>query len=145
MSLTFDACFPYESVEALAPFIEPMFEAMNAQAPWMKDSWPTRIECMSKKDIMEGRSYGAGHGEYRPDGNRVLLNPYMSTLGLLCNLIHEMSHAAWPDATEVEINTVITPHIYKMITGKKLDLDQARREGFGPPVRGIPGRGYAGT
>ena len=144
MYIEFAPCFPEATIRQLAPYIPALLEALHDLAPWMR-TWPTYIECMSNRTILDGRRRGAGHGQYSPDENRVWVNKYMSAYGILLNIAHEFCHAAFEDASEIEINNLLVPALMKQVFGHPIDLDQARLHGLGPAVKGIPGRGYAGT
>jgi hypothetical protein len=144
MFLAFDSCFDPRTVAILMRVLPDTYEVMQEMAPWVK-RWPRFIECMDDETILDGRRRGAGHGQYSPDEKRIWINPYMSSYGVWLNLIHENMHHAFPDATEIEINNLLTPYVASEVLGHPIDLDQARLHGLGPAVKGIPGRGYAGT
>lgn len=144
MFLTFARCFPESSIAEIAELLPETYDAMRELAPWVR-SWPKHIECMPDDHILDGRRRGAGHGQYSPDLKRIWINPYMTPYGIWLNLIHENMHHAFPDASEVEINNLLVPYIAEEVLGYPIDLDEARLHGLGPAVKGIPGRGYAGT
>jgi hypothetical protein len=143
MYIEFAPCFPEATIRQLAPLILPTFEVLSKMAPWRK--WVTYIECMDDRTIIKGRRGGAGHGQFSPDEDRVWVNPYMSFQGVWLNIIHEQLHGAYPDASEMELNNLLVPYVARQVLGYKIDLDEARLHGLGPAVKGIPGRGYAGT
>lgn len=66
--------------------------------------WPRRIECMTLREIREGRKHGAGHGLYIRRGRRIKINSTMPARDVLLNVIHENLHHAMPDATETEVD-----------------------------------------
>lgn len=144
MRITFDSCIPEETLRQLAPYVLPAYEALSELAPWVRD-WPTHIECMDAETIIYSRKRGAGHGQYSPDQRRIWVNPYMTAYGIFLNILHENCHHAFADATEMEINNLLVPHLAEQVLGHPIDLDEARMHGLGPAVKGIPGRGYAGT
>jgi hypothetical protein len=144
VNLRFAPCFDARKVAAIAEVLPDTFDAFHEIAPWVED-WPDRIECMSDRQIVDGRSRGAGHGQYSPDEKRIWVNPYMTAFGIWLNILHENMHHAFPDATEQEINGVLVPWVYERVTGEKLDRDLARLHGVGPPVPGIGDRGYIGS
>lgn len=142
-TLRFDSCFSCRQVEALAWILDSTYAALDAYANWVGNRWPNRVRCMAKTDIVGGRKRGAGHGYTYLKQREIWLNPHMSELGLWLVFIHENLHHAFPDATENELNNVHVPEVFKIVTGKKLNMDVARAHGLGPPEPGIGDRGYA--
>lgn len=142
LQLRFDPCFSCSQIDELSEVLDETYAALDSYAPWRNGRWPTRIRCMLKRDIIRGRRRGAGHGYTYLRQGEIWLNPYMTTFGLWLVLIHENLHHAFPDATEDELNNVHVPNVYKICTGKKLDMKLARAHGLGPPQPGIGDRGY---
>lgn len=60
---------------------------------------PKRVECMSDEEIEEYSRLGAGHGLFIPP-DVIKVNPYMSSVGILLNYIHENIHYIFPNASE---------------------------------------------
>lgn len=152
VELEFSTCFPREKVLALAPRLDATYRALDVFCSWRNGQWPQRVECMSKKEIVSGRSRGAGHGftfvaasgayaRARED-DAIWMNPHMTVLGYHLVLIHENLHHGFPDATEEELNNVLVPYVFTEATGRRLTKDQMRKAGLGPPQPGIGDRGY---
>jgi hypothetical protein len=60
---------------------------------------PKRIECMSDVEIETGSALGGGHGLF-VSPSTIKINPYMSSIGILLNYIHENIHCIFPNASE---------------------------------------------
>lgn len=143
--LHFDTCFNDCKVAEMSALLPATYDVLNELAPWRKGRWPTRVHCMSKEKILDGRKRGAGHGATYVSGvdsNSIWMNPHMTPAGLWLVFIHENLHHAFPDATEDELNNVLVPHVFEEVTGKKLNTVWARKQGIGPPQPGIGDRGY---
>lgn len=148
-TLHFDGCFHsaanVRKLRRVAKYLPQTYLVLDELAPWRNGKWPTRVRCMSKQRIVEGRSKGAGHGftyvEGQHGGKEIFLNPFMTWEGYLIVLIHENMHHAFPDASESEINNVLVPEVVTQVLGPK-DSEWYRRHGLGPPQPGIGDRGY---
>lgn len=150
--IEFSTCFPRAKVLALAPLLDSTYAALDRLAHWRNGRWPRHIRCMSKREIVDGRERGAGHGftyvarsgsfARSTEEDAIWLNPHMSVLGYQLVLIHENLHHAFPDASEKELNNVLVPYVYTQATGKILSKESMRRAGLGPPEPGIGDRGY---
>jgi hypothetical protein len=149
LALRFDPCFDQWKLRELAPHLPAAYKALNELCPWRRGRWPTRVRCLSKSRIEEGRARGAGHGmtyvgcSMGSGGcNEIWINPYMTVPGHYLVLIHENLHHGFPDATEDELNNVLVQRVYRRATGRKLQSAWARKHGLGPPRPGIGDRGY---
>lgn len=143
--LHFDACFDDCKLAQISGYLPETYAVLNKLCAWRRGRWPKRIHCMSKSQIVSGRARGAGHGMTYTRGrssNEIWMNPYMSPLGLWLVLIHENLHHGFPDASEDELNNVLVPVVYELVTGKELPKKAARAAGLGPPEPGIGDRGY---
>ena len=144
--LHFDECFKtpanVRKLEKMAELLPATYVAMNELTRWRHGRWPSRIHCMSRERIIEGRSRGAGHGYTYVGDNDIWLNPHMTWQGYWIVLVHESMHHAFPDATEDEINNKLVPEIVERVLGHKKSAAWYRKHGLGPPEPGIGDRGY---
>lgn len=138
-------CFDRDKLNELVVLLPRTYEELNALAPWLNGRWPTRVRCMTGREIFKARKRGAGHGYTYTQGadkNTIWLNPYMTAVGYWLVFVHENLHHAFPDATEAEINCVHLPNLYKKVFKERLDPDWARSQGIGSPVPGVGDRSY---
>jgi len=148
--LHFDDCFTsaanVHKLERVARLLPQTYLVMDGLAPWRNGKWPTRVRCMTKTKIIQGRSRGAGHGytyvEGQHGGKEIWLNPYMTWEGYWIVLIHENMHHAFPDASEDEINNALVPQVVEAVLRKSKPKEWYRKHGLGPPQPGIGDRGY---
>lgn len=133
-------------LERVARLLPQTYLVMDGLAPWRNGKWPTRVRCMTKTKIIQGRSRGAGHGytyvEGQHGGKEIWLNPYMTWEGYWIVLIHENMHHAFPDASEDEINNALVPQVVEAVLRKSKPKEWYRKHGLGPPQPGIGDRGY---
>lgn len=135
MKVHFAPCLDREKVLKIADYLPATYAALDKLAPWMRGKWPSKVRCMTDKEVVDGRSRGAGHGYTIVNGRGVIwLNRHMTWQGYLLVLIHECIHHGWPDMTEQELNCSMLPQVWKMVTGKKLDPEWARGHGIGAPA-----------
>jgi len=94
----FGLCFAKERIERIADKVEESQKYIKMLSG--KDvELPQKIDCMTLKDIEDGRIAGGGHGEFIPP-NTIKINPFMDDLGVLLNYIHENIHYVLPSASE---------------------------------------------
>jgi hypothetical protein len=141
---TFDSCLDENKLIELIVLLPRTYEELDKYAPWLNGRWPTRVHCMTNARIIEGRKRGAGHGytyNNGPQSNSIWLNPHMTAEGYWLVFVHENLHHAFPDATELEINNVHVPNIYRQVFRRPMNKAWAKRHGLGPPMCGIGDRG----
>jgi hypothetical protein len=100
---TWDRCFDPKTVRAVNALVPKIYAEIQRASNTSVRRWPSRIECMSKAEIAEGSSTGAGHGLYYPDEKRIKLNAAMPPWQILANFVHENCHHACPELAEHEI------------------------------------------
>jgi|SRR6185503_6442150 len=144
--IEFDSCLNQKHVEWLITTLPATYGALNEKAEWRKGKWPTRVRCMDRRRIIEGRERGAGHGytyTQGRDSKSIWLNPHMTQWGYWLVFTHENLHHAYPDATEQELNCEHLPDVFERVFDRPWPgHDWAREHGVGSPVEGVGDRSY---
>jgi hypothetical protein len=96
------------------------------------------VRVMTKKEIADGRKVrgpghkgGAGHGLF--DGKTLAINPNMSGVDILTNIVHELLHSLRPDDDEVTTDRQ-TEKVLRLLAGET--VAEAVDPPFGNPTSG---------
>lgn len=102
-NLKISSCFSQRQIELLKYYAIKTYDEINKIRKGDITDFPKRIECMTIKEIEEGRKRGGGHGIYYPK-DLIKINKSMSDKGILLNFVHENLHHAFPELEEMAID-----------------------------------------
>ncbi len=114
--------FDQDKVDAIRPHIPKALRVARRRAG-SRRKFPTPIVAMAPNEIMYGRTVvdrghprGAGHGMYFQNFQLVKINPYMDSIDILANVIHENLHHLDPSLPE-EVVAITTAEIMEECFG----------------------------